>query len=149
MGPALRTRTTFIALHGVSPGHAPDDLAPRFGGRRSSTHPMRAESTVLPPGDSWIHGTVEASRGWATPAGIIVGGALFADAVRGLGEAGPAGPTGAGGQAAATVRRGSVHLGTGLRVGIPGAEGWLRADWAVDPSSGRSRVSVAWVGQSR
>ena len=26
-----------------------------------------------------------------------------------------------------------------------GADGWLRADWAVDPTTGRSRVSVTWA----
>ncbi|TVP45121.1 MAG: hypothetical protein EA350_09955 [Gemmatimonadales bacterium] len=141
VGPALRSRTTLTALHGVVPGGTPDDLAPRFGGRRSSTHPMRAAGRVLPPGDAWLHGTVEVTHGWATPTGILVGGALFADAVRGLGSAAgdPGDPGGPG--------PGTVNLGTGLRLGVPGAQGWLRADWAVDPSTGRSRVSVAWVGR--
>jgi len=137
VGTALRARTTVIALHGVADGDSPDDLDPRFGGRRSSTHPMRAAGRVLPPGNAWLHGTVEISRGWAAYPGIILGGALFADAARGLG--GEDGRSGSG----------AVHLGSGLRLGIPGADGWLRADWAVDPSSGRSRVSVAWVGRKR
>jgi len=98
---------------------------------------MRAAGRVLPDGNAWLHGTVELSRGWAAYPGIIVGAALFADGVRGLG--GEDGRTGSG----------TVHLGSGLRLGIPGADGWLRADWAVDPSSGRSRVSVAWEGRER
>jgi hypothetical protein len=37
------------------------------------------------------------------------------------------------------------HVGAGLRLAVPGMEGWLRVDGAVDPATGRGRVSVAWV----
>lgn len=120
---------------------APPDLRPRFGAGPSATHPMRARShldgdgavRLFVPGNSWLHGGVELRRWgpWIGP--LRAGFGVFADAARGLG--GPGGSAG-----------GEVHLGAGIRARVPGGNGWLRIDWALDPDSGASRVSTGFTG---
>ena len=41
--------------------------------------------------------------------------------------------------------RGAINVGAGLRARAPGVDGWLRVDWGLDPASGASRLSAAWV----
>jgi hypothetical protein len=122
----------------------PLDLYPRFGAGAAATHLLRAGSAVdgegvvrLPgPGTAWVHGGVEVRRwvGVLGPSQIAI--ALFSDAVQGLsGSMAPAKP--------------EVHVGTGLRVRVPGGSGWLRLDWAIDPVSGAARGSMGFVDPSR
>lgn len=50
------------------------------------------------------------------------------------------------GESAEVLRSaGTVHLGAGARVRIPGVTGWLRTDWGIDPVDGASTISAAWV----
>lgn len=128
---------------------APLDLYPRFGSGRSATHAMRARSVLgargevrpVRSGSAWTHGGVELRR-WThapgrLPAGAIsLGAALFVDAMRTV-RASEAGE--------GAAPRGAVHIGVGLRARAPGAPGWFRFDWAVDPADGTSRISAAWV----
>lgn len=142
LGPgwSIRARGGWI---GVSEG-APGDLLPRFGDRRSSTYPMRAGGESRPPGNSWLHGGAELIRGRSGPWGVTVGAAAFVDAVRATDSTGLDG----GPSTAPDPRpRGAVHVGVGLRLGLPGVDGWLRADGAVDPARGTSRLSLGWAYQ--
>lgn len=123
---------------------APADLAPRFGGGPAATHLARGAPggtmTLLPPGRHWLHGTAELSRLWPTRGGVALGAAFFVDGVHGLERVPTAWPGGAG----AGEPRGALHPGIGLRAGLPGVDGRLRVDLALDPRAERLRVSVGW-----
>lgn len=121
----------------------PLDLYPRFGAGAASTHLLRAGSAMdgegvvrLPrSGTAWVHGGVEARRwvGTLGPSQIAI--ALFGDAVRGV--SGSVEPT-----------KTEVHVGTGLRLRVPGGSGWLRLDWAIDSTSGAARGSMGFMDRS-
>jgi hypothetical protein len=121
--------------------NAPPDLAPRIGSGGNATFSMRARSDLddegvirfLFPGSAWVHGSLEFLRPVADFDAVGVGVAAFVDAVRVVG----------GG----STPRGAVHLGGGARLRVLGVPGWLRMDWAVDPSSGAHAISAAWVGR--
>ena len=146
-GVGIRARGGLVARH----GEAPFDLVPRFGARASATHLMRAAALLSPSGNRWLHGTLEVTAARSTSLGFLLGGAVFLDGVHGLGDSWadgsriPIGEESARpGSAEMTVKT-IHHVGAGLRLAVPGMEGWLRVDGAVDPTSGRGRVSVAWV----
>jgi hypothetical protein len=123
---------------------APPDLAPRFGGGPSATHRARGAPpgsiTLLPPGRRWLHGTAEVARIRATGHGIALGAALFVDGVVGLERSVVASPGGTLG----TEPRFALHPGVGLRAGVPGVDGLLRVDLALDPRAERLRLSMGW-----
>ncbi len=139
--PRLQARLGVIALTGT----APPDLVPRMGRSGDVRVPMRAVSDLdgdgvvrSPfPGRSWVHGGVEAGRRVASVGPVEVGVAVFGDGVRVL-QRNAGDPDDAG-------RRGALHLGAGLRARLPGVDGRLRLDWAIDPSDGSSGVSGAWL----
>jgi len=121
----------------------PLDLYPRFGAGAAATHLLRAGSAMdgegvvrLPPsGTAWVHGGVEARRWAGTLGPSQMAIALFGDVVRGL--SGSVGPT-----------KTELHVGTGLRLRVPGGSGWLRLDWAIDPASGASRGSMGFMDRA-
>lgn len=146
-GLGVRARGGLVARH----GEAPSDLVPRFGSRANATHLMRAAALLSPSGNRWLHGTLEVTAARSTSLGILLGGAVFLDGVHGLGDSWADGSripiaeeSARPGSAEMTVKT-IHHVGAGLRLAVPGMEGWLRVDGAVDPTSGRGRVSVAWV----
>ncbi len=126
---------------------APADLRPRFGGGRTATHLLRAHSHLdrdgtvraQPLRNAWIHGGAEFRWWWPSPRALLrsvqLGLGTFVDAAGGLGGGGVAGPE----------EPGAVSLGAGLRARVPGVDGWLRLDWAVDPGTGTSGISAAFV----
>ncbi len=121
--------------------HVPPDLQPRFGADRSATHLMRAGAAVdsdgvvrmAYPGTKWVTGGGELRHWPEWPLGRLLGVAAFLDGVRTVG----------GGKAAGS--RGGVHVGGGFRVRIPGLRDTLRVDWAMDPATGESRLSAAFL----
>jgi hypothetical protein len=121
-------------------GRPPADVSPRFGARRSSSHLMRATGWVRPPGDGWLHGSMETTWAQVTSSGLVLGGALFVDGVHGLGPAPPADVA-----PAPPAPRSALHPGIGLRLGLPGVDGWMRVDWAVNVADGVQRLSVGWM----
>lgn len=127
----------------------PPDLAPRIGSGGNAALLMRArpdlddQGVVRPlyPGTAWAHGGIEVLRPVGAIGPVGIGLALFADGVRVLApERSLHGAAGG---------RGAVHLGGGLRARIPWVDGWLRADWGIDPSDGASTFSAAWVREHR
>ncbi len=139
--PRILARVGFIS---VSRG-TPADLSPRMGKEGNTRVLMRAVSdldadgVVQPrfPGRSWIHGSVEVGRRVARVGPVEIGVAAFSDGVRVLARGDAGGP--------GTERRSAIHLGTGVRARLPGVNGRLRLDWAIDPSDGTSALSAAWV----
>lgn len=145
--PALRAPSGIAARLGVVAVSSalPPDLVPRIGAGGNSALLMRArsdldsEGVVRPifPGSAWIHGGVEFLRPVRSIGPVGIGVAVFADGIRVLAsdrsEVDP------------TAREGAVHLGAGVRARVPGVDGWLRVDWAIDPADGASRLSAAWV----
>lgn len=123
----------------------PADLRPRIGAGGQAALPMRARSDLddegvvrtLFPGRTWAHGGVEVLRPLGSVGPVGLGAAVFADAVQVLGRSLESSDPAA--------RRGGLHLGAGVRIRIPLIEGWLRADWAVDPADGSTALSAAWV----
>jgi hypothetical protein len=124
-------------------GKVPLDRLPRFGRGAGATALLRAADDFLPAGRSWLHGSVELGHAWLPLPGVVTGVAVFADGVHGVGGGTP-GPTLPEDRTDAR-RRGAVHLGGGLRLGVAGVDGHLRLDGALDPATGRTGVSVAWV----
>lgn len=132
------------ALVAVS-SDAPHDVRPRIGASGQASLLMRARTDLdgdgvvrpLFPGRAWAHASVELARGVGAVGPVGMGVAAFADGIRVLASA--------PGVVDPDARRGAIHLGAGVRARLPGAEGWLRADWGIDPVDGASRVSVAWV----
>jgi hypothetical protein len=130
-------------------GGAPADVAPRIGSGGNTDLLMRARTdldrsgAVRPtfPGTVWAHGGIEVLRPLAAigPAFIDVG--FFVDGVRVLSP-----PEGLNPERG---RRGAVQLGGGLRARLPWVDGWLRADWGIDPHDGASTLSAAWVREHR
>jgi hypothetical protein len=142
LAPLSSTELTLRGGMDVISRSASPDVMPRFGADRASTHLMRADRVVGSdgvlrpafPGSSWAHGGAEFIRWWA-PGGVLrVGGAGFVDAVRVL-DPPPGAP------------RGAAHPGVGLRLGIPGLSGYLRADVAIDAAGGDPVLSAAWMGR--
>lgn len=131
-------------LVAVSSG-VPPDPRPRIGAGGRTDLLMRARSdldgrgVVRPryPGTAWAHAGVEVLRPLGSLGPMEAGVALFADGVRALGGDPPS--------VVPDARRGEVHLGVGVRAGIPWVEGWLRVDWGIDPADGASTFSAAWV----
>lgn len=127
----------------------PADLLPRIGSGGNAALLMRAHSDLdhqgvirpLLPGTAWAHGGLEVVRPVGALGPVGIGLALFADGMRVLSPE--------GGADLADGRRGAVHLGGGLRARIPWVDGWLRADWGVDPHDGTSTFSAAWVREHR
>ncbi len=132
----------------VSDG-TPPDLMPRVGAGGNAHLLMRARSDLDDrgavrawfPGTAWAHATIEVHREVAAVGPAAIGVALFADGVSTLAPAPQAGAT--------ADRRRALHLGGGLRTRIPWVDGWLRADWSIDPSDGASTFSAAWVQEHR
>jgi len=127
----------------------PPDLMPRIGAGGNAPLLMRARSDLddrgvvrpLFPGTAWAHGGIEVVRPVTAVGPVGIGVALFADGVRVLA------PHRA--SAVGVHQRGAVHLGGGVRARIPWVDGWLRADWGIDPSDGSSTFSAAWVREHR
>ena len=134
-------------LMAVSAG-TPADLTPRMGAGGNAAALMRGRSDLdsrgvvrpLFPGRAWVHGGVELLYPVRVLGPIGVGLALFADGVRVL-----TAPRRSGYPTAGGARTGAIHLGAGVRTRIPGVDGWLRADWGIDPTRGGSQFSAAWV----
>jgi hypothetical protein len=132
-----------LGLIAVS-SHIPRDLKPRIGAGGNAGIRMRARSDLdregvvlaLFPGTAWVHGGVE----WIRPVGSLgpigVGVAAFADGIWVLARGRPL--------TAAGAERGAIHLGAGARARIPGIDGWLRVDWAIDPTDRAFAFSAAW-----
>jgi hypothetical protein len=126
----------------------PPDLRPRIGAGGQTDLLMRARGDLdgrgvvrsRYPGTAWAHAGVEVLRPMGSLGPVGVGVALFVDGVQAVGGGAlPGGPSGPG------ARQGEVHLGAGVRSGVPWVEGWLRVDWAIDPADGASSLSMAWV----
>ena len=127
----------------------PPDLVPRIGSGGNTAILMRAGSDLddqgvvrpLFPGTAWAHGGIEVLRSAGAVGPLGIGLAIFADGVRVLVPERRS--------EVAADRRGAVHLGGGVRARIPWVDGWLRADWGIDPYDGASTFSAAWVRDHR
>ncbi len=136
------------SIHWASEG-IPPDLSPRMGAGGNTSLLMRAHSDLDDqgviqtgfPGTAWAHGGIEAHRPMGSVGPVGLGVAMFAEGVRVLSPERSL--------ATATDRRGAVHVGGGVRARIPWVDGWLRADWGIDPSDGTSAFSAAWFREHR
>jgi hypothetical protein len=145
--PLLGAPSGWAARVGVVGGSSdlPPDLLPRIGSGTRTDLLMRARSDLdaegvvqpLFPGRAWVHGGIEYLRPVRSPGPLAIAVAGFADGVQVVAsDRGPGPPV---------DLRGAIHVGVGLRARVPGVDGWLRVDWGLDPASGASRLSAAWV----